>query len=161
MGDGKGSSSPGLCRASHARVQLWGLPGSFCGYRLGSTERGCRSAVREKRRVLSFFSWPSEDSKTKLMLIPFTSEPKELPECSLNSLLREGCVCNVHRTWGPGVLWTWSCCWSWLFDGALVAEWTAGFAVVRATQEWCSGVPVGTSGSDPPPGRHEGSPRGQ
>lgn len=95
------------------------------------------------------------------MLISFTSEPKELPESSLNSLLRKGCICNVHRTWGPGVLWTWSCCWSWLFDGALVAEWKAGFAVVRAMQEWCSGVPVGTGGSDPPPGRHEGGPRGQ
>lgn len=44
---------------------------------------GLRRAVR-KEGAVTFFSWPSGDSGTKLMLISSTSELEEPAECTLS-----------------------------------------------------------------------------
>lgn len=82
VGDGKGSSSPGLCRASHARVQLWGLPGSFCAYRLGSTRRGCRRAVREKRLLFLAIGGLEDIAHVDLLHFGAEGAARELAELS-------------------------------------------------------------------------------
>lgn len=62
-----------------------GLLGSFCGCRLqiASPEKAGAEAVLSGPRA--FFSWPSEDSRGKLMLVFFTPELEEPAECSLST----------------------------------------------------------------------------
>lgn len=92
-GDATISRSPEPRQEPQAGVQTWGLLGvlfrswgfwaPFVGVERGARKGGAAEG-RQEEGAVTFFSWPSGDSGTKLMLISSTSELEEPAECTLS-----------------------------------------------------------------------------
>lgn len=86
---------PQALQGAPAGVQLWGLLGAlfrswgllaaFMRMEWGTENEGAGGGLSERRGSVTFFSWPSGDSGTKLMLISSTSELDEPAECTLSA----------------------------------------------------------------------------